>query len=87
VRTIATVKTAAELAAIDLPLPDGRRVRLDQVATVTDTVSEPRAVALQDGKPVIGFEIFRTKGASETEVAKARARPSPNCRRPIRKSC
>jgi multidrug efflux pump subunit AcrB len=45
VRTIATVKTAAELAAIDLPLPDGRRVRLDQVATVTDTVSEPRAMA------------------------------------------
>jgi len=70
VRTIATVKTAAELAAIDLPLPDGRRVRLDQVATVTDTVSEPRAVALQDGKAVIGFEVFRTKGASETEVAK-----------------
>ncbi|MTV40006.1 efflux RND transporter permease subunit [Duganella radicis] len=70
VRTIATVKTAAELAAIDLPLPDGRRVRLDQVATVTDTVSEPRAIALQDGKPVIGFEIFRTKGASETDVAK-----------------
>jgi multidrug efflux pump subunit AcrB len=70
VRTIATVKTAAELAAIDLPLPDGRRVRLDQVATVTDTVSEPRAIALQDGKAVIGFEVFRTKGASETEVAK-----------------
>ncbi|NVM75212.1 multidrug efflux pump subunit AcrB [Duganella sp. SG902] len=70
VRTIATVKTAAELAAIDLPLPDGRRVRLDQAASVTDTVSEPRAIALQDGKPVIGFEIFRTKGASETAVAK-----------------
>jgi multidrug efflux pump subunit AcrB len=70
VRTIGTVHTAAELAAIDLPLPDGRRVRLDQVAKVTDTVSEPRAVALQDGKPVIGFEIFRTKGASEVAVAK-----------------
>ena len=70
VRTIATVHTAAELAAIDLPLTDGRRVRLDQVATITDTVSEPRAIALQDGKPVIGFEIFRTKGASEVAVAK-----------------
>jgi len=70
VRTIGTVHTAAELAAIDLPLPDGRRVRLDQVAKVSDTVSEPRAVALQDGKPVIGFEIFRTKGASEVAVAK-----------------
>jgi multidrug efflux pump subunit AcrB len=70
VRTIATVQTAAELSAMDLPLPDGRRVRLDQVATVTDTVSEPRALALQDGVPVVGFEIFRTKGASETAVAK-----------------
>ncbi|USX15617.1 efflux RND transporter permease subunit [Oxalobacteraceae bacterium OTU3CAMAD1] len=70
VRTIGTVKSAAELAAIDLPLPDGRRVRLDQVATITDTVSEPRAIALQDGKQVIGFEIFRNKGASELAVAK-----------------
>lgn len=69
VRTIATVQTAAELAAMDLPLPDGRRVRLDQVATVTDTVAEPRAIALQDGAQVVGFEIFRTKGASETAVA------------------
>nr|WP_315214212.1 efflux RND transporter permease subunit [uncultured Duganella sp.] len=70
VRTIGTVKSAAELAAIDLPLTDGRRVRLDQVATITDTVSEPRAIALQDGRQVIGFEIFRNKGASELAVAK-----------------
>ncbi|ELX10533.1 multidrug resistance protein MdtC [Janthinobacterium sp. HH01] len=70
VRTIATVQSAAELSAVELPLADGRRVRLDQVATVSDTVSEPRAIALQDGVPVIGFEIFRTKGASETDVAK-----------------
>ena len=70
VRTIGTVKSAAELAAMDLPLTDGRRVRLDQVATITDTVSEPRAIALQDGKQVIGFEIFRNKGASELAVAK-----------------
>ncbi|SFL70404.1 efflux RND transporter permease subunit [Rugamonas rubra] len=69
VRTIATVKTAAELAQIDLPLPDGRHVRLDQVATVSDTVSEPRSLAEQDGKNVVGFEIFRTKGASEVAVA------------------
>jgi multidrug efflux pump subunit AcrB len=69
VRTIATVKTADELAAMDIPLPDGRRVRLDQVATVSDTVAEPRALAEQDGKRVVGFEVFRTKGASEIEVA------------------
>jgi len=69
VRTIATVQSAQALAAMDIPLGDGRHVRLDQVATVTDTIAEPRSVALQDGKPVIGFEVFRTKGASETDVA------------------
>ena len=70
VRTIATVKTAAELAQLDLPLADGRRIRLDQVATILDTVAEPRAIATQDGLRVVGFEVFRTKGASELDVAK-----------------
>ena len=69
VRTIATVQNAAELAALDIPLADGRRVRLDQIAKVTDTVAEPRSIAEQNGKRVVGFEVFRTKGASEIEVA------------------
>ncbi|GAB2851823.1 efflux RND transporter permease subunit [Pseudoduganella ginsengisoli] len=69
VRTIGTVKSAAELAELDIPLPEGRHIRLDQVATVTDTTAERRAVAEQDGKPVVAFEVFRTKGASETQVA------------------
>ncbi len=69
VRTIATVKTAAELARLDLPLADGRHLRLDQVARVLDTVAEPRSVAVQDGRTVVGFEVFRTKGAGEVDVA------------------
>ncbi|MEG1327292.1 MAG: efflux RND transporter permease subunit, partial [Janthinobacterium sp.] len=70
VRTIATVKTADELSRVDVPLPDGRHVRLDQVATVRDTIAEPRALAEQDGRTVVAFEVFRTKGASEVAVAK-----------------
>ena len=69
VRTIATVQSAAELARLDIPLLDGRHIRLDQVATVSDTVSEPRALATRNGKPVVGVEIFRTRGASEVRVA------------------
>ncbi|RYF13505.1 MAG: efflux RND transporter permease subunit, partial [Comamonadaceae bacterium] len=67
-RTIATVQTAQELAAMDIALSDGRHVRLDQVATVSDTVAEQRTGALLDGKPVIGFEVSRSRGASEVEV-------------------
>jgi len=69
VRTIATVAGAAALAQVELPLADGRRVRLGQVATVRDTVAEPRAVALADGRPVVGVEVMRTRGASELTVA------------------
>ncbi len=69
VRTIGTVQTAAELAAMDIVLADGRHVRLDQVATVADTVGEQRSAALLNGKPVVGFEITRSKGAGELDVA------------------
>jgi multidrug efflux pump subunit AcrB len=68
VRTIATVRSAAELAAMDIVLSDGRRVRLDQVAMVADTVGEQRSAALLDGRPVVGFEIVRSRGAGEVEV-------------------
>ncbi|MEQ1684514.1 MAG: efflux RND transporter permease subunit [Burkholderiaceae bacterium] len=69
VRTIATVKSAEELARLEVTLSDGRRIRLDQVAVVSDTVAEKRSAALLNGKPVVGFEITRTRGAGETEVA------------------
>jgi multidrug efflux pump subunit AcrB len=47
----------------------GRRIRLDQVATVADTVAEPRSVALLNGAPVVGFEVVRALKASEVETA------------------
>jgi len=71
VRTLATVKSAAELGAMDIVLSDGRHLRLDQVATVSDTVGETRSAALLNGKPVVGFEITRSRGAGEVELAAA----------------
>ena len=50
VRTIGTVQSADELAAMDIVLSDGRRVRLDQLATVRDTVAEQRSAALLNGR-------------------------------------
>ena len=73
VRTLGTVQTAAELASMDVVLTEGpnagRRVRLSSVATVSDTVGERRATALLNGEPVVGFEIVRSRGAGEVEVA------------------
>jgi multidrug efflux pump subunit AcrB len=67
-RTIATVDSAEGINNIELNLSDGRRITLNQIAKVSDSFSEPRSAALLDGKPVVGFEISRSKGASEIEV-------------------
>ena len=71
-RTIATVQSAEELAAMDVPLAngiEGRHVRLDQIASVSDTLAERRSGAFLNGKPVVGFEIVRARGAGEVDVA------------------
>ena len=68
VRMLATVASAGELADIEVALPNGRSVKLTDIATVVDTIAEPRAAALLNGKPVVGFEVARSRGASEVEV-------------------
>ncbi|ROM82946.1 RND transporter [Pseudomonas brassicacearum] len=69
VRTIATVDSAQEMAALEIALSDGRHIRLDQVANIYDTTAEPRSAAFWNDKPVVGFEIVRARGAGEIEVA------------------
>ena len=68
VRTVATVKTAEQLAQMEISLRDGRSVRLSQVANVSDTIAERRSAALHNGKHVVGFEIMRSLGASDVDV-------------------
>ncbi|MDR0251486.1 MAG: efflux RND transporter permease subunit, partial [Burkholderiales bacterium] len=46
IRTLATVASAEELARMEIPLLDGRRIRLADVASVQDTVAETRSLAL-----------------------------------------
>lgn len=69
VRTLATVKRAQDLEALPVALPDGRWLRLDQVAQVRDTVAERNQVARINGQPAVGFEVSRTKGYDEKKIA------------------
>jgi multidrug efflux pump subunit AcrB len=71
VRTLATVASADALRELQIALSDGRRVALRALATVEDTVAEQRAAALLNGQQVVGFEITRSRGASEVEVGAA----------------
>lgn len=70
VRTIATVESAAGIAAMDIPLADGRHVKLGDVATVRDTAAERRELAFVDGSQAVTFQVKRSVGASEVAVAK-----------------
>ena len=68
-RTTATVRQAEELKVLPIVLNDGRRIRLDQVASVSDSVAERSQIALLDGKPAVGFKIYRATGFDETLIA------------------
>jgi multidrug efflux pump subunit AcrB len=70
VRTTGTIHSVYDLAALPIALPDGRSVRLDTIADVRDQAAEQRSLALLNGKPVIGFQIIRSWGASALGVAK-----------------
>lgn len=69
-RTIATVDNANQLKEISIVLSNGRRVKLPEIATIKDTIADRRSAALLNGQDVVGFEITRSKGASEVEVGK-----------------
>lgn len=71
VRTLAAVGSVDEIAALSISTANGRNIRVDQVATVRDTVAERSGYALLEDKPVVAFQITRTKGASEVTVGRA----------------
>jgi len=71
IRTIATVKSAQEIANLNISLSDGRRIQLSQIATVSDTTAEQRSLALINGQSAVGFDLLRARNASEIDVANA----------------
>ena len=74
IRTLASKETVADLAQTMIALPGERKVRLDELGTVTDEVEEPRTFAKLDGEGIVAFSISRAKGESDTEVADAAAK-------------
>ncbi|MET0887956.1 MAG: efflux RND transporter permease subunit, partial [Mycetocola sp.] len=69
IRTVALVAQASELAMLPVILPDGRKIRLDQVATIRDGNADRTQFAMLDGKPAVGLNIYRARGAGEVAVA------------------
>ncbi|WP_027997279.1 efflux RND transporter permease subunit [Sinorhizobium arboris] len=71
IRTLGAVASTEELKALAIPLPSGKLVRLDEIGTVTDSFSDRSSLAYLDGQPVIGVQVKRSNGFSDTGVAAA----------------
>jgi multidrug efflux pump subunit AcrB len=68
IRTLAGARSVADLAALPIALPGGRKVRLDELGTVTDGAAEPRTFARLFDEPIVAFGVTRAKGASDVTV-------------------
>ena len=68
IRALASAVTVERLASTPITLPGGRKVRLDEIGTVTDSYEEPKHFARFNGQEVVGFNISRAKGASDVVV-------------------
>ena len=67
-RVLGSVKTLAALRDMNIPTSGGRFVKLTDVADVGDGSSEVRGFARLNGRPVVGFQVQKTKDSSDVDV-------------------
>ncbi|MBI1200282.1 MAG: MMPL family transporter [Phenylobacterium sp.] len=65
VRVLANVASVDQLRELTIPTGGGRFVKLSDVADIGDGASEPRGFARLNGRPVVGFQVSKTKEASD----------------------
>ncbi|RWJ17622.1 MAG: efflux RND transporter permease subunit, partial [Mesorhizobium sp.] len=71
IRTLGAVSSVEALRALAIPLPSGALMRLDEIATVTDSFADRSSIAYLDRTPVIAVQVKRSNGFSDTGVAAA----------------
>lgn len=68
-RTLGNMPSIEALKQMPIALSQGTVVKLEDIGTITETEVEPKSITRLNGKPVVTFQVFRTKGASEVDVA------------------
>jgi HAE1 family hydrophobic/amphiphilic exporter-1 len=68
VRVLGSVETVAQLRALTIPTGAGGYVRLTDVAEIGDGSAEARGFARLNGRPVVGFQVSKTKESSDVSV-------------------
>ncbi|MEI9965008.1 MAG: efflux RND transporter permease subunit [Caulobacteraceae bacterium] len=67
-RVLGTPDTIAKLRETQIPLGAGRYVRLSDVAEVGDGSSEIQGFARLDDRPVVAFQVMKTRDASDVST-------------------
>jgi len=70
-RILGSVKTLQALRDLTIPIGGGRFVKLTDVAEIGDGSSEVRGFARLDGKPVVAFQVMKTRESSDVAVEDA----------------
>jgi len=68
VRVLGEAKDVAAIAATTIPIAGGGSIRLGDIATIDDGAGEQRAFARLDGRPVVAFQVSKTKAASDVST-------------------
>ncbi len=71
IRVLGSQPDIAALADLPIALSDGRKVQLSELAAVKDAHAEIRSRTRLNGREVLGFNVFRAKGSSDTVVEEA----------------
>ncbi|MFI4933433.1 MAG: efflux RND transporter permease subunit [Caulobacterales bacterium] len=67
-RVLGAAINVEQVRNLSLPVPGGRFVKLADVADVGDGAAEIRSEAKFDGRPVVAFQITKTKDASDVST-------------------
>jgi len=67
-RVLGNAQTAYDLGQTQITLPDGRSVKLADLATVKDLFAEQRSLSKMDGKQVLSIGVSKAKGSSDVTV-------------------
>jgi multidrug efflux pump subunit AcrB len=68
IRTLGQARSIDDLNNLTFALPTGAKVRLGDVANITDSFAEPTSFAKIGDRTVVSFAVFRSKGESDVSV-------------------
>ncbi|MGB7404545.1 MAG: efflux RND transporter permease subunit [Pacificimonas sp.] len=68
VRVLGNASDALALSQTQISLGNGRSVRLEEIATVSDGFGERRSISKQNGREVVSVRLEKAKGASDVTV-------------------